>query len=104
MTRGKSGVSSPSVTHPIMLVQDRMTKQPITAQPGTKVDEASALMKRHGIHRLPVLDKGKLVGIITDADLMRVAPSAATTLSHYEIHSLLAQITVREVMQKSVIS
>ncbi len=87
-----------------MLVQNRMTRQPITIAPTAKVDEASSLMKQNGIRRLPVLDNGKLVGIVTDADLMRVAPSAATTLSKYEINSLLAKIAVRDIMQKSVIS
>ncbi len=87
-----------------MLVKNRMTRQPITIAPTAKVDEAAALMKQHGIRRLPVLDDGKLVGIVTDADLMRVSPSAATTLSRYEINSLLAKIAVRDVMQKSVIS
>jgi len=51
-----------------------------------------------------VVDDGKLVGIVTDKDLMRVTPSAATTLAKYEINSLLADIAVREIMSKSVIS
>ena len=41
---------------------------------------------------------------MTDKDLMRVAPSAATTLSKYEINSLLAKIEAREIMSKTVIS
>ena len=70
-----------------MFVANRMTKNPITVQPGTKIDEAAALMKKNKVRRLPVVDEGKLVGFISDKDIMRVSPSPATTLSKYEISS-----------------
>jgi len=81
-----------------------MTKNPITVTPDTKVDEAAALMKKHHFRRLPVVEEGKLVGFLNDKDIMKVAPSPATTLSRYEITSLLAKICIREIMQKEVIS
>ena len=81
-----------------------MTKHPVTVSSATKVDEAIHLLKKHNIRRLPVVDDGKLVGIVTDKDLMRVTPSAATTLAKYEINSLLAGISIGEIMSKSVIS
>ena len=87
-----------------MFVIDRMTRNPISISPDDNVDAAQDLLKKHKIRRLPVIDRGKLVGIITDKDLMRVAPSAATTLSKYEINSLLAKITIREIMSDKVIS
>ena len=87
-----------------MFVVNRMTKHPVTASSATKVDEAIHLLKKHNIRRLPVVDDGKLVGIVTDKDLMRVTPSAATTLAKYEINSLLAGISIGEIMSKSVIS
>ena len=59
-----------------------MTKHPVTVSSATKVDEAIHLLKKHNIRRLPVVDDGKLVGIVTDKDLMRVTPSAATTLAN----------------------
>ena len=62
------------------------------------------LMKKHNFRRLPVVDDGKLVGFLSDSDLMRVAPSPATTLSRYEINSLLAKICVRDIMKKDVVS
>ncbi|MBP3690242.1 MAG: CBS domain-containing protein, partial [Schwartzia sp.] len=62
-----------------MFVCDRMTRNPISIKPEDKVDAAAALLKEHKIRRLPVVDNGKLVGIVTDKDLMRVSPSAATT-------------------------
>lgn len=87
-----------------MFVINRMTKNPMTVTADTKVDEVAYLMKKHNFRRLPVVDDGKLVGFLSDSDLMRVAPSPATTLSRYEINSLLAKICVRDIMKKDVIS
>ncbi len=87
-----------------MFVANRMTKNPITVEPSTPVNDAAKLMKRRNIRRLPVVDDGKLVGIISDRDIMRVAPSPATTLSRFEIASLLDKITVAEIMAKDVVS
>ena len=87
-----------------MFVANRMTKHPVLVASTTTVDEAIQLLKKNNIRRLPVVDDGKLVGIVTDKDLMRVTPSAATTLAKYEINSLLSGISVGEIMSKSVIS
>lgn len=87
-----------------MFVINRMTKNPMTVTADTKVDEVAHLMKKHNFRRLPVVDDGKLVGFLSDSDLMRVAPSFATTLSRYEINSLLAKICVRDIMKKDVVS
>ena len=87
-----------------MFVASRMTKNPITVEPSTPVNEAAKLMKRRNIRRLPVVENGSLVGIISDRDIMRVAPSPATTLSKFEIMSLLDKITVSEIMAKDVVS
>lgn len=87
-----------------MFVINRMTKNPTTVTADTKVDEVAHLMKKHNFRRLPVVDDGKLVGFLSDSDLMRVAPSPATTLSRYEINSLLAKICVRDIMKKDVVS
>ena len=72
-----------------MFVANRMTKNPITVEPTTPVNDAAKLMKQRKIRRLPVVENGHLVGIISDRDVMRVAPSPATTLSKFEIMSLL---------------
>lgn len=87
-----------------MFVINRMTKNPITVTPDAKIDEVSNLIKVKKIRRIPVVENGKLVGFFSDRDLMRVAPSPATTLSRYEINSLLAKMCVRDIMQKKVIS
>ena len=57
-----------------MLVKDVMTKKPITIEPKATILEATDLMKKNNIKKLPVLDKsGALVGIITENDLQKAA-------------------------------
>lgn len=88
-----------------MLVGERMTPRPITVNEDTSLPEALELMRREKIRRLPVLDKhGKLVGIVTELDLLRASPSPATTLSIYEIPYLLSKVKMREIMSREVIT
>ncbi len=88
-----------------MFVANRMAKNPVTVSVDASVDEASRDMKRGGFRHLPVVDsEGKLVGFLSDRDLMRVAPSPATTLSRYEEQALLAKIKVKDFMSKNVLS
>lgn len=88
-----------------MLVGERMTKRPITIHPDTPIDDALKLMRESKVRRLPVLDKaGKLVGIITEKDLLYVSPSPATSLSIHELHYLVSKIRVQDVMTKDVIT
>ena len=88
-----------------MLVGERMTKQPVITAPDTPIEDALKLMRESKVRRLPVLDKkGKLVGIITEKDLLYVSPSPATSLSIYELHYLISKIKVQDVMCKDVIT
>ncbi len=88
-----------------MLVKERMTRNPITIRPDTPVTEAQTMMKREKIHHLPVLDKDeKLVGIVSEKDLLYASPSPASTLSVYEMTSLLAKLKVEKVMSKNVVT
>lgn len=87
-----------------MRVRDKMTLNPITVEPTTPVAEALRLMEGRKIRRLPVLQDGQLVGIVTLLDLMRVSASPATTLSIYELRYLLDKLTVQEAMTRRVIT
>lgn len=88
-----------------MLVRDRMSKHPITITADVHIDEALKMMRDNKVRRLPVVDKdGRLVGIVSEMDLLYASPSPATSLSVYEIHYLMARITVQDVMTKDVIS
>ena len=52
-------------------VKDLMTCNPITTSPGVSVTQAAALMLERHVGSLPVIENGKLVGIITDRDAVR---------------------------------
>lgn len=88
-----------------MLVRDRMTQNPITIIPDISVTEALRLMSEKKIRRLPVVNRsGQLVGIVSDRDLFQASPSPATSLAVWEIHDLLAKLTVEKCMAKDVIT
>ncbi|MEG6584402.1 CBS domain-containing protein [Dendrosporobacter sp. 1207_IL3150] len=87
-----------------MFIANRMTANPITISPLTTVADASELMRKNKFRRLPVVDKGKIVGIVTDRDLMEVSPSPATTLSIFELNYLLAKMQVKDIMTKEVVT
>lgn len=82
------------------LVKDWMTPNPICATPLMTLPEAHQLMKQHSIRRLPVVDKGALVGIVTRGDVRGAAPSEATSLSIFELHYLVGRITLDRLMTK----
>lgn len=88
-----------------MLIKDRMTRPPITAPPEMPMQEALKLMRERRIRRLPVVDKkGKLIGIVSDRDLLHASPSDATSLSVWELNYLLSKVTLKDVMTKNVIT
>ncbi|WP_137597270.1 CBS and ACT domain-containing protein [Paucilactobacillus kaifaensis] len=85
-----------------MSVADFMTQKLITVRPTTRINDAVDLMKQNDIHRLPVLDSGRLVGLITEGIIQRALPSKATSLSVFEANYLLNKTTVADVMEKDV--
>jgi len=87
-----------------MLVKDWMTKEPVTVTKDTGIYDALNLMREKKVRRLPVIDKdGKLVGIVSEKDLLYASPSPATSLSIYEMRYLLSKLTVEQVMSHPVI-
>jgi acetoin utilization protein AcuB len=87
-----------------MLVRDIMTSNVITIPSNTPVLEAEQIMIFHKFERLPIVDKGKLVGIVTKDNLLKASPSDATTFSRGELYYLLSKLTVKEIMEKNVIT
>jgi acetoin utilization protein AcuB len=86
-----------------MSIKKWMTKDVIVVQPTTKIYEAAELMKEHNIHRLPVLENGCLVGLVTEGVIQEASPSKATSLSVYEMNYLLNKTKVVDVMLKEVL-
>ncbi len=85
-----------------MLVGERMSHPVITISPDTPITQALRLAKSERIRRMPVVDKGKLIGIVSEKDMLNASPSPATTLSVWEIPELLDKIKVRDVMSREL--
>jgi acetoin utilization protein AcuB len=82
------------------LVRDWMTPDPIIVLPSTPIRDAYWLMVDHKVHRLPVMDKGHLVGIITLEDLRRAEPPTGIGLDLVRITDMLSKMTVQQIMTK----
>jgi acetoin utilization protein AcuB len=88
-----------------MLVRERMSRPVITIKPETPIVEAHDLMRKEHIRRLPVIDERKrLVGIVSEEDLLHAEPSDATSLSIFEVNYLMSRIVVKNAMTRDVIT
>lgn len=87
-----------------MIVKEVMRTNVICASSDTKATEVKNMMTENNVSKLPVVDNGKLVGIVTKNDLLKAEPSSATTLDMFEISYLLSKLTVKKIMNTKVIS
>ena len=87
-----------------MRVGEWMRKNPIALSADATVGEAWRLMRRNRIRHLPVLDKGRLVGILTDRDLRMALPSPASRLEPLERLERWGDVRVWEVMSRVVLT
>jgi CBS domain-containing protein len=85
-------------------IADWMSTPPILVEPTTTLAEAERIMQHRQVRRLPVVEHGRLIGIITWGDLRAAQPSAATTLSVYEWRALLERATVAGCMTRDPIT
>jgi len=83
------------------LVCDWMTREVVTILPETSLAEAHKLMQEKRIRRLPVVDNGRVVGMVTLGDVRGAEPSRASSLSIWEMHDLLAKLRVAEIMSRN---
>jgi acetoin utilization protein AcuB len=87
------------------LVKNWMTREVITITPDTSLHEAHRLMTEKRIRRLPVVDRhGKVVGIVTLGDVRSAEPSAASTLSVWEMNNLLSKLKISEIMTRDPVT
>ncbi len=88
-----------------MRVKNRMTPSPITATLETNYNQALRLMRENSIKNLPIVNKkGLLVGIVTYSDMLKAEPSPVTTLSMFEMVSMLDKVTMNKIMSHPVYS
>ena len=84
-----------------MKIKHWMTKDPISVGPDTLIIDAKKIMKENKIRRLPVVHKGKVVGIVTYRNIIEASPSAVTTLSIHELNYLYLKLKVKDIMTKN---
>jgi acetoin utilization protein AcuB len=86
-----------------MFVGERMSHPVITVSSEIPIHDAIAMFKKEHIRRAPVVNlDGKLVGIVTENDLLNASPSPVTSLSVWEMNYLMSKVTVKQVMTKKV--
>lgn len=88
-----------------MQVVERMKTKLVVASPTDTAAAAWRLLRQHQIRHLPVVEDGKLVGIVTDRDIRLVFPSALTSgRREQDPHDTLDKVSVREIMTGQVIT
>ena len=87
-----------------MFVGERMSRPVISVSPDDPINEVLAMFRNEYIRRAPVMKDGKLVGIVSERDLLNASPSSATTLSVWELNYLISKVTIKNVMTKKVIT
>lgn len=80
------------------LVKDWMTRDVHTISPQMGVLEADNRMRELGVRRFPVVENGRLVGIVTHGDIREAKPSTSSALSAWEMNYLMARLPVAEIM------
>ena len=87
-----------------MFVGERMSRPVISVSPDAPINDVLAMFKKEHIRRAPVMKEGKLVGIVSERDLLNASPSSVTTLSVWELNYLISKVKVKNVMSKKVIT
>lgn len=88
----------------MLTVKDIMTLSPVYVSPDTTLNEIIGIMKTHGYRQLPVVDNGKLVGIVTDRDVRLVMNSPIVLHDHQEDIKLLNTVTAESCMTPNPIT
>lgn len=87
-----------------MLIRYWMSKPVIAVEKKESMQRAVILMKENHILLLPVVDTGKLCGILSDRDLKRASASDATSLEVHELLYLISKIKVADIMTRDVVT
>jgi len=80
-----------------------MTKNVITITSDTYVLDAERIMDQNRIGRLPVVDDGKLVGIVTKNDVLKASPTSTTPTNQRHLFYLMSKLTVKEIMKTKIL-
>ena len=86
------------------LIKDYMTSPVISISPDVGLSEARKIMIDRKIRRLPVVEGGKLVGIISFTDVLEAKPNSVLPMSFWEWSQQVANMVVRDIMVTEVFS
>lgn len=81
-----------------MYVKDHMTAHPVTISKETSLLDALEIMGKNHFHRLPVVENGKLIGLVTEGLVDETSGRDKTSLSIYELNYLLSRTTAADIM------
>ncbi len=84
--------------HHVERVRDWMTRDPATVGPNDSLERVVELLRRRDIRSVPVLEEGRLIGIVTDRDVRQVAPGYPLLRDEAEIHRYMKHLTVTAAM------
>ena len=88
-----------------MLVRDRMTARPVTITGDVTVMDAINLMTENDVRHLPVTNRdGRLIGIVSEKELLKAAPSPVTSLNVWEVKEMLHLLTIKKIMSSKLIA
>lgn len=87
-----------------MFVKWRMTANPFTIRPDASVPEAIEVMRKNKVRKLPVMQGGKLVGVVSQSDIDRASPSLTTSFSAGEVAYLFTKLKISQVMTRNPIT
>ncbi len=81
-----------------------MNRKLITVDTRTSLCQAQRVLDQHHIRHLFVMDGKRLVGIVTDRDLRKAAPSSKSPLTIHEREEFMDELKVVEVMSRKLIT
>jgi len=85
-----------------MFVGERMSHPVVSVSPETPIHDVLIMFKKEHIRRAPVVKDGKMVGIVSERDLLNASPSPVTSLSVWEMNYMLSKVTVKQVMSRKI--
>ena len=87
-----------------MYVREYLKSPVITITSATLIHNAQKIIQEHKIHHLPVVDRGKLLGVVTQGRIRDAVPPSTGSLSMWEFNYLLSKMKVSDVMIKDIIT
>ncbi len=87
-----------------MRVEKCMQRRPVTVSPQDTLRGAWQIIRERRVRHLPVMERGRLVGIVTDRDLRQALPSRAVGVEMHEAHHLAEKVRIWEVMARAVVT